>query len=406
MSAAGPVRVLYCEQNVDGTIGGSYYSLLYLVKGLDRTRFEPTVVFYTDHSLLPAFRDAGVKTLVWRRPGAFAFAGHLPPGLRWLHAPVLALQKGLNLGRGLLLPALVRARFLRVRGIALVHLNNSILWNHDWMLACLLTGRKCLTHERGINDRYPSSARYFGRRLKAVICISEAVRQAMRACGADFGNLVTISNGLDPAMMRRRVPAADLRQRHGLEPGAPVIVMIGNIKAWKGQDTLIRAIGLVRQSIPNVRCLLVGATSSSDLPYEQQLRELVTSLGLERHVVFAGFHETVADYMDLSDVVVHASILPEPFGRVLLEAMACRRPVVASNAGGVPEIVVDGGTGLLFPPGDSEGLASALSTLLRDRDRARRMGESGYARLVDRFHLSHNIKATERLYESILHEGH
>jgi glycosyltransferase involved in cell wall biosynthesis len=393
------VRILYCENNVDGTVGGSYYSLLYLVKGLDRSRYEPIVVFYTEHTLLPAFRDAGIETQVWPRAQAFAFGARARGALR---TPLLVVQKALNVLRTFLVPALVRAWRLKRRGIDIVHLNNSVLYNHDWMLAARLTGTACLTHERGINDRFPRAARYFGRGLDAVICISDAVRENMRQRGADFGNLITIHNGLDPEAMRLQTPAEALRAEHGLAADDRVICMIGNIKAWKGQDTLIRAMDTVRRRCPSVRCILVGDTSPGDREYEDGLRALVASLGLERHVIFAGFKKNVADYLMMCDVMVHASVLPEPFGRVILEAMACRKPVIGSRAGAIPEIVEEGKTGLTFPPGDADNLSDAILAVVTDLAEAKRMGERGYERLADTFHIRRNVEATERTYETLL----
>ncbi|MGH6692214.1 MAG: glycosyltransferase family 4 protein [Gammaproteobacteria bacterium] len=396
------IRIVYCENNVDGTVGGSYYSLLYLVKGLDRTRYEPIVIFYTHHSLLPAFRDAGIETQVWPRAKAFSFGARVPPPLRRVRTPLLVLQKALNVLRTFLVPALVRAWFLATRGVSIVHLNNSVLYNHDWMLAARLARKTCLTHERGINDRYPTTAKYFSRRLDAVICISDAVRDNMRERGADFGNLVTIHNGLDPQMMRRETPPEALRAALGLTPADLVVCMIGNIKAWKGQDTLIRAMDRVRRVLPQARSVLVGDTSPSDRAYEETLRALVASLDLERHVVFAGFQRNVTDFLMMCDAMVHASVLPEPFGRVILEAMACRKPVIGSRAGAIPEIVEEGRTGLTFPPGDAERLAEAIVTVVTDRSRAARMGERGYDRLVREFHVARNVEATQRTYESLL----
>lgn len=397
------IRVLYCENNVDGTVGGSYYSLLYLVKGLDRSRYEPIVVFYTGHTLLPAFREAGIDTRVWPRPRPFTFGARARGVLK---APLLLLQKAANVARTLLVPALVRAWFLVTRNVGIVHLNNSVLYNHDWMLAARLARRTCLTHERGINERYPPAAKHFGRGLDAVICISDAVRENMRQRGADFGNLVTIHNGLDPAMMRLQTRPEALRSAHGLAADDLVLCMIGNIKAWKGQDTLVRAMDRVRHALPTARCILVGDTSPSDRPYEETLRQLVASLGLERQVVFAGFRRNVADYLVMCDVMVHASVLPEPFGRVILEAMACRKPVIGSRAGAIPEIVEEGKTGLTFPPGDAEKLGEAIVAVLRDPAEARRMGERGYERLVRTFHISRNVEATERTYETLLRATH
>ncbi|MGA6826482.1 glycosyltransferase family 4 protein [Nitrospira sp. NS4] len=400
-----PVEVLYCENNVDGTIGGSYYSLLYLVKNLDRQRYHPIVIFYTEHALLPAYQEAGVETYVWEKAKTFTFGSLNHRFWRWLRPirPIaLLLQKALNFVHEFLVPAVVRAWYIKRKGVKIVHLNNSILYNHDWMFAAKLAGARCVTHERGINDRFTASAKYFGKRLDAVICISEAVRRNMHDRGADFGNLVVVHNGLDPDSMKMKIRPDALRAVYEIEPETVVVGMVGNIKSWKGQDTVVRAIDRVRRAFPSVRCVLVGDTSPSDKDYERSLHELVASLGLEKHVIFTGFQRHVGDFLMMFDVVVHASVLPEPFGRVILEAMACKKPVIGARAGAIPEIVEEGKTGLTFPPGDAECLAEAIMMLAGDREKGQRFGENGFNRLVNEFHIARNIEATQRLYERIL----
>ena len=217
MASGNLIKVLYCENNVDGTVGGSYYSLLYLVKNVDREKYHPIVVFYTEHTLLPAYREAGVETHVWKKPDAFTFGGRHHRIWKWLRPLrpfALICQKALNLLRGFALPALEYAAYIKRNGIRIVHLNNSVLYNHDWMLAAKLAGVKCVTHERGINDWFPPSAKYFAKRLDAVICISEAVRHNMQGRGADFGNLVVIHNGLDPNSMKMVTSPDVLRSRY------------------------------------------------------------------------------------------------------------------------------------------------------------------------------------------------
>ena len=128
-----PIPILYCEGNVDGTVGGSYYSLLYLVKGLDRTRYRPTVVFYSEHGLLSAFQDAGAETLVWRRARQFTFGSRARGALAVVRPVLLLAQKAMNVVGELVWPAIVRFAFLKRRGVRLVHLNNTILHGHDWV---------------------------------------------------------------------------------------------------------------------------------------------------------------------------------------------------------------------------------------------------------------------------------
>jgi glycosyltransferase involved in cell wall biosynthesis len=401
-----PIPILYCEGNVDGTVGGSYYSLLFLVKGLDRSRYRPLVVFYFAHSLLPAFQDAGIETLVWPRTKPFTFGARARGALAVLRPLLLPAQKALNVLADFIWPAIARIWFLKRRGIRLVHLNNTILRGHDWLLAARLTRIPAVVHERGINDRYPALAKFFGRGLGAIVCISDAVRDCLAAHGADFGNLVTIPNGLDPAELRFTTTPAALRTTFGLAADAPVVGMIGNIKGWKGQEILVRAIDRVRHQHPDVRCLLIGATAPADEPYDREIRALIAARGLERHIIFTGFQKNVADFVAMVDIVVHASVLPEPFGRVVLEAMACRKPVIGARAGAIPEIIDEGVTGLTFPPGDADALADAISTLLKDPGRVRRMGDAGYDRLVARFHIARNAEATARLYERLLGAAH
>lgn len=399
------INILYCENNIDGTVGGSYYSLLYLVKNLDRERYHPIVIFYTQNALLSEFLDAGAEVYVWEKAKTFTFGSSRSRFCRWfphLRPIAMLLQKLMNIVNAFILPALVRAWYLKKNRIKLVHLNNSILYNHDWMLAAKLARVKCITHERGINERFSASAKFWARNLDAVICISNAVLENMRERGADFGNLTLIYNGLDPAAIKISVRPDALREAYGISTKDVVVGMIGNIKAWKGQDTLVRAMDKVRRSLPTVRCLLVGGTSSADRAYEQWLHELIDSLGLGKHIIFTGYQRNVGNFIKACDVIVHASTLPEPFGRVILEAMACKKPIIGSRAGAVQEIIEEEQSGLTFPPGDSESLAEALLKVLSDREWMRYLGENGYKRLVDKFHIDRNIEQTQSLYDRIL----
>ena len=214
MTGTEPIRVLFCENNVDGTVGGSYFSLLYLVKGLGSR------ALCADRGLLhrpPAGagfprrrrRDATSGCAAGRSRSALA-----RPRGRGCVRPQLVLRKALNYLRGFVGPALFRAWFLATRNVSIVHLNNSVLYNHDWMLAARLAGKRVpdarAGHQRRGTPRPPSSSVSGS---TPIVCISEAVRQNMRDRGADFGNLVTIHNGLDPAEMRPTIDAAALRAR-------------------------------------------------------------------------------------------------------------------------------------------------------------------------------------------------
>lgn len=405
-SAPSQVKnVLYCESNTDGTIGGSFYSLLFLLEGLDKTRFRPIAVFYRDHTLVDRYRAAGIDVRILSLPHPV----HLPvlntrnSVLGRVFNPLLRLiQKGVNFSRFFLVEGIRKARFIKQEKVKLIHLNNSITRNHDWMLAALLTRTPFITHERGINQHYSKIARFFSRRINAIICISNAVSNTLAKAGLPKEKLVTIYNGIDPDFVVPGVDSSLIRERHKIQPTQPIIGIIGNIKEWKGQESVIKAVHLVRDRFKDITCLLVGDTAEQDAYYLQRLNKLVKESNMESNIIFTGYQRDVADYLNAMDIVIHASVSPEPFGRVLIEAMAIRKPVIGSRDGAVPEIVQKDITGLTFTPGNAEELADAIIYLLENPDTAREMGENGYKRLIDMFHINQNIQKTQLLYEQIM----
>jgi glycosyltransferase involved in cell wall biosynthesis len=387
-----PRRVLYVEGNVDGTIGGSFFSLLFLVSGLDRSRYEPIVLFAVPNELQPRFHAAGIRTVV----------RGMPPATQLPTPAGRILAKAINFVRGWILEPMRLARFLRKERIDLLHLNNSITRNHPWMIAARRAGIPCMTHERGINFVFQPRARHLAKGLRAVISISKAVTDNFSERGLGDLPIVTIHNGLDADEMRVTRDPAAVRAELGVPAGSRVVGIVGNIKLWKGQEVVIRAMARLREEFPDVVCLLIGDTSPSDAAYRELIRALIGELGLERTVLITGYRRDVPNYIAVLDIMIHASIDPEPFGRVLLEGMALRKPLVASDGGAVPEIVVDQGTGLLFKPGDPAALAAALATLLRDPARARAMGEAGRERLLAHYSIRRNVERTQEVYEQLI----
>lgn len=398
-------KILYCEGNTDSSVGGSHFSLFYLVEGLDKSRYDPIVVFHRDNRLIPMYRAAGLDTRIFsiRQPFRFSSKVLSIPVLSW---PLRVLQGMVNLWRMVLVPAVRCALYLRANHVNLVHLNNTIIRNHHWMLGATLAGAKCVSHERGINEHISWFSHLMAKNLTGIICISHAVRDNLVRRGVDKKKLVVVYNALDANRVRVKADSLEVRKRHGIEADGLVIGMVGNIKEWKGQDVVIRAVGHLRGRWPKLRCLLVGDTALEDKYYEDRLRLLVTNLDVDENIIFTGYQSNVADYMNAMDVVIHASITPEPFGRVLLEAMALKKPLIGANAGAVPEIIRHGETGMLSTPGDDQMLADYVAELLQDRSRARVMGENGFLRLLQEFGIMSNVLGTQALYERIFSAAH
>jgi glycosyltransferase involved in cell wall biosynthesis len=392
---ASRAKVLYCESNVDGTIGGSHYCLLFLVEQLDRARYEPIVLFYEDHALIPRFR-AAAETIIDDQHDP---ARWTPGGL--LRLPAVLARRAVNMGR--LAARVARCvRFLRDRDIALVHLNNSVRRHHDWMAAAMIARVPCVTHERGLNDVYTWSDRWYGRRLAAIIPMSAWIRDHMVARGVDPANIRVMYDGLDPAAATPQTGEAAMREAWDISPDQRVVGIVGNVRHWKGQETVVRALIEVVKTHPDLVCFFVGAATPGDQPYLEELKRLVAEAGIEANVRWTGFQKDPSSFRQMMDVVIHGSLRPEPFGMVVLEAMAQRKPVIGSGAGGVVEIVVEGETGYTFPPGNWEVLAARLTELLDDPARARAMGERGYQRLLSAFTLDHYMEDIHRTYDALL----
>jgi glycosyltransferase involved in cell wall biosynthesis len=198
-----------------------------------------------------------------------------------------------------------------------------------------------------------------------VICVSGAIREhILRHYAVDPGKCVVIPRGVDLQLFDPRAVdqgfMTEFSDRFGLA-GRFVVSSVGRITQLKDYETFIRAIALLKEEHPHVLGLIVGGVREDKAGYYASLQSLVTSLGLQGEIVFTGSQSKVAEIYALSDLVVSSSKKPESFGRSAAEALAMNVPVVASAHGGVLDIVREGETGCLFPPGDAPALAAAVA---------------------------------------------
>ncbi len=252
-------------------------------------------------------------------------------------------------------------------------------------------------------DLAPSGrmGRYLASRATRIFCVSGAVLQHAQALGARPDSAVLIPNGLDstayhPEMHRERV-----RQELGIAPGDFLAGCAGRLVPWKRCDLFLRATARASREIPGARFLIIGGDLTGEHPgLEAELHALAASLGLGDRALFLGQREDLPELLDALDVLVHPAP-DEPFGRVLLEAMALGKPVIAARAAGPAEIVVDGKTGLLVSPGATEELARAMIALAADPARARAMGSAGRRRLESAYTLEACAARVAGLYADL-----
>ncbi len=398
-----PMRILYVEGCRDGTVGGSHISLYSMVANLDRKQFHPLVVFYSNHHVAEKLRvvTKDVYTFKNFRPlDLGALLSGLSPSLSNV-APMLSpIQKIVNFIWFFLRPSFQYARFLRSKSVDIVHLNNSINTNHDWMLAAKIARVKLISHERGISESLSRSSKLLGNSADLLICISKKIRETLLRHGLSEEKTVVVYNGIDTLQVRPKQDRECLKSIWGIAANSPVIGVVGNIKHWKGQETVVRATAILKKTWPDIKCVLVGGVNAGD-PYKGRLEEIIQALGVEENVVFTGFQENPADFIDIMDIVVHASIEPEPFGRVNIEAMYLNKAVVSTNVGGPTEIFEDGKNGILIEPNNPDLLAQQLALLLSNPELRQRLGKRAHATVLQKFTIEQTVRKIEGHYREL-----
>jgi glycosyltransferase involved in cell wall biosynthesis len=368
--------ILFVDQA--GELGGAELSLLDIARHYARTG---CVVLFRDGPFERALAAAGVRTVLV--PAA---------------APLMEVRRDGGIASSFAalgaLSRVVRHLARLSRGRELIYANTQKAFVAS-AIAGLVARKPVVWHLRDI-----LAPEHFSRsNLRLVIALtwlphvrvianSQATAQAFVAAGGSGRRVVAIPNGIDPGPFAPVDPEslARLRAELSLGPG-PIVGLFGRLAAWKGQHVLADAMA----QIPGAQAICVGGALFGEEPYERALEAQLAQSGLAERVRLTGFRSDVPALMQLCDVVVHASIAPEPFGRVVVEAMLSGRPVIASKAGGIAEIVEDGRSGLLIEPGDPDVLAAAIRRLLDDRALAGQLADAGRRRALASFGLAANL---------------
>lgn len=413
------VRVLYFDPAPYP--GGSIISLTHLVKGLDRT-WEPLVVL-SHANPYQGFDEAGIPTQrVWvpqwdrlakRRAVVTLNQAAGPSGGRSLRS---WMQQGRIRGgiwhaggqvrrwqRDIWPVARQLRQIIRTFRPHLIHLNEVVSVVPHGLLAARLTGTPTINHNRSFVYPSPGEQRWLMPALKGMIFISQAMADAHLQHLRHPLPYRVIPNAVDLRLFQSPAPREVMRAGWGVPTDAWVVGMAGRIEPWKGQHVFVEAFAQLARDHAHVYGLLVGdADTPTGQGYKQQLLARIRDLGLEGRLLWLGHREDMPDVLAAVDVLVHASVEPEPFGRVIIEGMAAGKPVIASAAGGVLEIIRDGVDGLLVPPGDVPALLRALTWLFTHPDAAQTMGQRARATVAQRYTIDRHVEAVTAFYRDVL----
>lgn len=370
-----------------------------LMRSLDRTRFE----LHTACS--PGTKDHPAPTLdvLSAIPDLQIRRSNFGPTLvgRSIPAKVIELLRG---APSLVADVVGLARYIRRHRIGILHSSDRPRDALACVLLGKLTGAKSLIHVHvKCSDWQSRPVRWAMTHADAVVGISRFVAQSIVDAGVRPGATHVVLNGIDPYAWDFRIDAAPVRREFDVPPGAPLVVCVARLFHWKGQADLVRAIALVRQTLPAVRLLIVGGDDrhASRESFSAELTRLAAELGLSDQVTLTGQRSDVAAFLAAADVFAMPSF-EEPFGLVYLEAFAMKKPVVALDNGGTPEVVEHGRSGLLSAAGDVSGLAANLVRLLELPALRSEMGEHGRRQVETRFTMAQMTRKMEQLYVKLM----
>jgi glycosyltransferase involved in cell wall biosynthesis len=359
-----------------GSIGGAERDLIALLSRLDRRIWQPAM----------ACPEAGPLREVALAQDVPTYPVNLPP---WRKASSL-MSRHAGVRRLHTLLADVQP--------ALVHVNDLWWVPHTVRAVEGLSPRiPIIAHVR--QETQPRKvSQYALDQVEYVVAVSHQVEQGVLTGGVSSHQVRTHYSGVDCSVMASSEWSHDIRAQHGVPREALLLGTVANLLPLKGYEVMLDALPAILAAMPTVHYLVIGGGESE---YGTRLKAITVERGIAERVHFAGFQDSVASYLSALDLYVHPS-LKEAFGLAVVEAMAMGKAVVATKTGGLPEVVAQGETGLLVPPGDPKSLAAAVVSLLEDKVRREQMGRSGKARAQERFSLDASVRHMEQLYGEIL----
>ncbi|MCG6861781.1 MAG: glycosyltransferase [Chromatiaceae bacterium] len=278
----------------------------------------------------------------------------------------------------------------------LVHLHGRIGADVMGGIACRLAGVP-VVHSRRVDNPEPRWMVALKYRLHdRVIAISEGIGRVLLAEGLPQQKLRVVRSAVECRRFDRPCRRDRLNTELGVPAQARLIGVVAQLIARKGHRVLIQAMPTLIKEFPYLRVLFFGKG-----PLEQDLRQRVAAAGLGDHVQFAGFRKDLPDLLPCLELLVHPA-LKEGLGVSLLQSASAGVPIVASDAGGMPEAVHHGFNGLLVPPGDAQALHAAVASLLRDRELARHMGLAGKKLMQTEFSVTAMVEGNLAVYSELL----
>jgi glycosyltransferase involved in cell wall biosynthesis len=366
----GRERVRVVQVMATGTNGGAQEHVFNLVSRLDHDYYDVSIVSLSPGSAVRKLQRAGFGVTVIDEPDDAIATAILAAHLGDIRADVVHNH-------------MYRAEIVGTKAaIALATAGH----RRPYVLSTIHSSRIRSTEDQDELRRLTPS-------IDRLIVVSRAIDRKVEEEGRFGAPRTLIYNGVDLERYDHQEPCCSLRDEYGMEPGSPIVGVVGRLELEKGHPTLLEAWPHVLREMPGAYLMVVGEGSR-----QEALHQIAREQGIERHVIFTGRRDDIPAVTAAFDVAVLPSYR-EAQGLTILEAMALSRPVVASSVGGIPEMIEDGVTGLLVPPHDPVALAAAIVRVLRDHPLADMLGRAGHDLVHDRFCVQLMVNAVQELYD-------
>lgn len=369
MHTSRTVQLKTLHIDTERTWRGGEQQTIFLVKGLIKLGHAATIVCPPDSPLALKAKEEQIETQELKMRG---------------EADIIAILK--------------LAFLLNQSTYDIVHMHTSHAHTLG-VLAVLFSGvrAKRVVSRRvdfSIKKHYTSHLKYLWG-VDRYIAVSNAIKDVLIKDGIPSEKIAVVHDGIDLSRFNG-ISGDYLRQEFSVNPSTFIIGNVAHLADHKGHQYLIKSISYVLKEFPDVKFFIVG-----DGELRSPLKELANKLNLNDKLIFTGFRNDVPQFLKFFDLFVLSSHL-EGLCSALLEALAMRKPVVATAAGGVPEIIEDGVNGILVPTKNPEALAAGIISMVRDGDKAKKMGENGRQTVEARFSVEKMVSETVDIYEEVM----
>ena len=387
-------NILFLMNGAKPPRGGEFLTL-YLITHLRKDIFHPLLVYAHDGVIVRRLKEAGIDSV--QIPLSSKIANIYPREIS-LHSPFFVISFLWHL---VLSGSIFKLnKILKKNNIHLIYCADNIS-KFIGGIAGKMAGVKVVAHchDDFKEDTLGKTMRMFYLMLlDRILTVSDKVKKFFAVNKKGFQKAITVYNGIDTDIFNPQNVPDDLRNELGLEKENIVIGSIGVIEKDKGHRYLVEALARLKaEGITNVICVICGTGHQ-----EADLKELVRANGLDREVLFLGFRDDIPKVLKVLDILALMSLTIESFSMAAVEAMAMEVPVIATNIGGVPEVIDDGKTGIIIPPGNVDALCEAIKYLIQNPGVRFRMGQNGRLRVLDRFTIESNVRKTEEIFLQLL----